>query len=182
MLARLLLLAFVTGVAAADTVSADAKRVASQYVDESGCAHCHAAQSRAWAASHHALAMREATGETVLGDFKNARYSYNGVTSEFFRRDGKFFVSTDGPDSKLAEFEIKHTFGVDPLQQYLIDLPGGRKQALSIAWDTQHKRWFHLYPNERVDYRDELHWTKASQNWNRIWTCDCWYVPHENFA
>jgi predicted CXXCH cytochrome family protein len=140
----------------------------SQYVKEDNCADCHDVQAKAWAGSHHDLAMQEATEQTVLGDFKNARYSYHGVTSRFFRRDGKYFVTTDGPDGKLADFEIKHTFGVKPLQQYLIELPGGRLQTLSIAWDTQRKRWFHLYPNERVDHRDELHWTKPAQNWNHM--------------
>ena len=46
-----------------------------------------------------------------------------------------------------------------PLQQYLIDFPDGRKQALSIAWDARPKaqggqRWFHLYPDEKIDHRD----------------------------
>ena len=141
---------------------------AAQYVDESGCAGCHEAQHKAWTGSHHDLAMQDASEQTVLGDFNDARFTYAGVTSRFFRRDGKFVVTTDGPDGKLADFEIKHTFGVDPLQQYLIELPGGRLQALSIAWDTKRKRWFHLYPNERVDYRDELHWTQPSQNWNHM--------------
>ena len=56
-----------------------------------------------------------------------------------FATDGKFFVETDGPDGKLATFEVKYTFGVDPLQQYLIEFPDGRLQALSIAWDTRPK-------------------------------------------
>ncbi len=165
---RRLLVVLFTGLASACSPSPDATRVAGQFVDESGCAGCHAAQHKAWAGSHHDLAMQEASEQTVLGDFKNARYTYNGVTSRFFRRDGKYVVTTDGPDGKLADFEIKHTFGVEPLQQYLIELPGGRLQALSIAWDTQRKRWFHLYPNERVDHRDELHWTKPAQNWNHM--------------
>ena len=55
------------------------------------------------------------------------------MTSRFFRKDGKFLVETDGPDGKFATFEIKYTFGVDPLQQYLIEFPDGRIQALSIA-------------------------------------------------
>ncbi|MDH5245494.1 MAG: tetratricopeptide repeat protein [Betaproteobacteria bacterium] len=141
---------------------------AAQFVDESGCVACHEAQHKAWTGSHHQLAMQPAGERSVLGDFNNSRITYAGVTSRFFRRDGKFFVNTDGPDGKLADFEVKHTFGVDPLQQYLIELPGGRMQALSIAWDTKRKRWFHAYPRERVDYRDELHWTKPSQNWNHM--------------
>jgi predicted CXXCH cytochrome family protein len=163
---RLMLFVLVTGLASACSPSPDATRVAGQYVNESGCAGCHEAQHKAWAGSHHDLAMQDASEQTVLADFNSARFSYAGVTSRFFRRDGKYFVTTDGPDGKLADFEIKHTFGVQPLQQYLIELPGGRLQALSIAWDTRRQRWFHLYPGERVDYRDELHWTKHSQNWN----------------
>ena len=49
----------------------------------------------------------------------------------------------------------RYTFGVTPLQQYLIEFPDGRLQALSIAWDTRPQevggqRWFHLYPGETL--------------------------------
>ena len=93
--------------------------------------------------------MQPATDATVAGDFKNARFTYAGVTSTFSRRDGKFVVRTDGPDGKLTDFHVKDTFGVDPLQQYLLELPGGRLQALTTAWDVERKRWFDLYPHER---------------------------------
>ena len=113
----------------------------------------------------------------MLGNFEQAKFRYAGVESTFFQRDGKFFVRTDGADGKLADFEIKYTFGVEPLQQYLIEFPDGRVQALSIAWDDRAKqnggqRWFHLYPNEKIDHRDELHWTRRSQNWNFM-CADC---------
>jgi predicted CXXCH cytochrome family protein len=115
--------------------------------------------------------MDHATDKSVLGDFNDASFEHYGVRSRFFRKDGKFFVETDGPDGKLATFEIKYTFGVDPLQQYLIAFPDGRLQALSIAWDTRTKaqggqRWFHLYPDEEIKHDDVLHWTKLNQNWN----------------
>jgi len=115
--------------------------------------------------------MQEASEQTVLGDFNGVEYRYAGVTSRFSRRDGKFVVRTDGPDGKLADFEIRYTFGVTPLQQYLIEFPGGRYQALSIAWDARPKgeggqRWFHLYPGEKIDHKDPLHWTGLYQNWN----------------
>ena len=74
--------------------------------------------------------MDHATDKSVLGDFADASFEHFGVKSRFFRRDGKFMVETDGPDGKLAEFEIKYTFGVYPLQQYLIEFPDGRLQAL----------------------------------------------------
>jgi tetratricopeptide (TPR) repeat protein len=116
--------------------------------------------------------MQPANEQTVLGNFENPRFSYHGTSSRFFKRDGKYFVNTDGPDGKLADYEIKYTFGVSPLQQYLIEFPGGRMQALSIAWDTGKKRWFHLYPTEKITHDDPLHWTGRYQNWNSV-CADC---------
>jgi hypothetical protein len=114
--------------------------------------------------------MQEAAGQAVLGDFNNAEFRHGGVTSRFFRRDGRFMVRTDGPDGKLADFEVKYTFGVTPLQQYLIEFPGGRYQALSIAWDARldARRAAALVPSlpGREDGpNDPLHWTGIYQNW-----------------
>ena len=150
---------------------------ASTYVGAQACADCHAKEHSAWAQSDHARAMQIANETTVLGDFADRRFAYGAVTSTFFRREGRYMVRTDGPDGKLADFEITYTFGVRPLQQYLIELPGGRLQALSIAWDARPReaggqRWFHLYPNDKIDYRDELHWTRRQQNWNYM-CADC---------
>lgn len=141
------------------------------YVGSLACAKCHADEFSAWQGSHHDLAMQPATAETVLGDFDNARFEYAGVTSRFFRRGDAFVVETDGPDGELTEYEIAYTFGFDPLQQYLIEFPGGRLQTLSISWDSHPveqggQRWFHMYPDESVDHTDVLHWTRLSQNWN----------------
>jgi len=115
--------------------------------------------------------MQEANASTVLGNFDDAKFKYSGIESRFFKRDSKFMVRTDGADGKLADFEVKYTFGVAPLQQYLVEFPGGRYQSLTIAWDARTKeqggqRWFHLYPNERIDHKDQLHWTGLYQNWN----------------
>ncbi|HET7204297.1 MAG TPA: tetratricopeptide repeat protein [Steroidobacteraceae bacterium] len=148
-----------------------------QYVGSERCESCHEAQARAWHGSQHQRAMQVASDETVLGDFGERSFTYGGVTSRFFRRDGKYYVHTDGPDGTLADFEVRYTFGVYPLQQYLLELPGGRLQALSVAWDARPadaggQRWFHLYPDEKIDHRDELHWTRRQQNWNFM-CADC---------
>lgn len=117
--------------------------------------------------------MQEANEETVVGDFDNTAFTYHEVTSSFYTKDGKFFVNTDNAAGEMQEFEIKYTFGVTPLQEYLIEFPGGRLQVLNVAWDTRSKeqggqRWFHLYPNEKIDYADPLHWTGVYQNWNNM--------------
>jgi predicted CXXCH cytochrome family protein len=141
------------------------------FVGTEMCISCHAEEWKLWHGSQHAHAMAHATDDTVLGDFDDATFDYYGVTSRFFKTDGKFYVETDGPDGDLDTFEVKYTFGLDPLQQYLVEFPDGRIQALSIAWDSRPKaqggqRWFHLYPDEAIRHDDPLHWTKLNQNWN----------------
>jgi predicted CXXCH cytochrome family protein len=155
----------------------DATSAPPAYVGGQVCSACHEREAELWKGSHHALAMQPANNTTVLGDFDHATFEKDGVLSTFFRRDGEYFVHTDGPDGQLHDYKIAYTFGVDPLQQYLIVFPNGRYQALSIAWDSRPaaaggQRWFHLYPHEKIDHRDILHWTGPLQNWNFM-CADC---------
>jgi predicted CXXCH cytochrome family protein len=135
------------------------------------CAGCHPREAEAFRGSDHDRAMQAPTPATVLGDFGGTRFTHRGVTSTFSRRDGQYVVRTEGPDGRPAEYEVAYTFGVDPLQQYLIAFPGGRFQALTTAWDTRPRaaggqRWFPLYPGERIRPDDPLHWTGREQTWN----------------
>lgn len=144
---------------------------AADYVGGAACASCHAKEHGAWKGSHHDLAMAVADDQSVLGRFDRTAFTHQGVTTTFFKRDGRFFVNTDGPDGRRADFEITYTFGHAPLQQYLVDFPGGRLQALGIAWDTRPaaqggQRWFHLYPDRPLKAGDPLHWTGIDQVWN----------------
>lgn len=142
-----------------------------EYVGSATCKTCHAQAFDAWQSSDHAKAMAEATDSTVHGNFNNVRFNRDGIATEFFRRDGGFFVRTDGEDGKPAEFPVRYTFGHYPLQQYLVPFSDGRLQALSVAWDSRAKaaggqRWFHLYPGEKIDHTDALHWTGPALNWD----------------
>jgi tetratricopeptide (TPR) repeat protein len=136
------------------------------FVGREQCIDCHTEAYESWLGSHHDDAMDYANEDTVLGDFNDAEFEYNGVTSRFYRKDDKYFVYTEGPSGELGEFEITYTFGVEPLQQYLIPFPGGRLQALSTAWDTEKQEWFFLYPGQDIAADDWLHWTRNAQNWN----------------
>lgn len=142
-----------------------------EFVGSRVCADCHSSQFHDWQESQHAHAMAHADTQTVLGDFNDRSFDYQGVTSTFFRDDSQFMVRTDGPDGSLADYPVAFTFGLEPLQQYLIELGNGELQALSVAWDTRPEeqggqRWFHIYPDEAVTHQDPLHWTRPSQNWN----------------
>jgi tetratricopeptide (TPR) repeat protein len=136
------------------------------FVGSATCKDCHETLYDRWRGSDHDLAMAEATDETVLGDFDDAVYDDGRVTTRFYRRDGRFLVHTEGPGGEMAEFEITHTFGHDPLQQYLVPFPGGRLQTLNVTWDVPRQRWFRQYPDRDIPADDWLHWTRNGQNWN----------------
>lgn len=142
------------------------------FVAGSSCTECHQKEFAAWSGSHHDRAMQVANEQTVLGDFDDASFTHFRITSRFFKRGGKFFVNTEGPDGENADFEIKYTFGVEPLQQYLIAFSGGRLQALTIAWDAREKCWFDLQPAEKIKPGDPFHWTGRYQRWNAM-CADC---------
>jgi hypothetical protein len=108
-----------------------------QYVGGTVCAECHRKEYEAWRFSHHALAMQDATKATVLGNFNNAHFTYGGVTSTFFTRDGKFYVHTDGPDGKLHDYEIRYTFGIAPLQRLLGHAPKGAGRTALVSFVSE---------------------------------------------
>src|SRR3984893_215116 len=157
------------------------------YVGGQVCAGCHTVETAPWKGSHHALAMQKATEATVLVDFAEARLEHLGVVTTFSRSNDKFLVRTEGPDGALHDYEVAYTFGIYPLQQYLIAFPGGRYQALGIAWDSRPKdhggqRWFHLYPDRKLPSGDRLHWTGRDQTWN--YQCADWHSTNvqKNYA
>ena len=150
------------------------------YVGRSTCAECHQQQIDLWTGSDHDLAMDHATAKTVLGDFENATLEHHGVTSTMFRRDGQYFVNTEGPDGEMADFEVKFVFGFEPLQQYMVefdrqpDQPANetaKLQVLRVSWDTETNEWFYLAPpdvDDKLAPDDPLHWTQVGQNWNHM--------------
>jgi len=135
------------------------------FVGSMKCRDCHKNEFDKWQGSHHDHAMHVANKLTVLGDFNDAIFENNGVQSRFYRKGEKFFVKTLGPEGKMGDFQVTHTFGWYPLQQYLVPFPGGRLQCLPIAWNEPEKKWYHLYPDP-VNPKDWLYWTNAGQNWN----------------
>jgi hypothetical protein len=144
-----------------------------EFVGRRSCAECHPDEERLWRGSDHDLAMQEAVDRTVLGDFDGTELTHAGVATTFFRRDGGFFVRTEGPDGALRDYEIAYTFGARPLQQCLVEFPGGRLQALSVAWDTRPEReggqrWFQLDSEEEIAPGDPLHWTGPLHTWNHM--------------
>ena len=143
------------------------------YVGGDTCGACHEAESRAWQGSHHDLAMQAADESTVLGDFDNTEFSHSDIETRFFQKDGEYFVNTLDENGSRLDFPVRYTFGVYPLQQYLLEMPDGKIQAFGIAWDSRAmgkggQRWFHVYGDELIPPNDVLYWTHMSQNWDSM--------------
>ncbi|MCU0983603.1 MAG: tetratricopeptide repeat protein [Acetobacteraceae bacterium] len=141
------------------------------WVGSATCAACHAAEAAAWRDSDHARAMAAATPGTVLGDFSGVSVTDGHHTATFRREGTRFLIRTDGPGGAVADFVVSETFGIDPLQQYLVLFPDGRRQPLPWAWDSRPaaeggQRWFHLMAQEPLRAGDPLHWTGRDQTWN----------------
>ncbi|MCW8806343.1 MAG: multiheme c-type cytochrome, partial [Ignavibacteriaceae bacterium] len=141
-----------------------------EFVGGKECISCHQREYELWKGSDHDNAMAVANDSTVLGDFNNVEVEFRGKKHKFYKRDGKFFVYTEGIGGKMAEVEVSYTFGVRPLQQYLIPFENGKYQCLPIAWDTNKKRWFDMagmvYSQEELKPTSWFYWTNQSQNWN----------------
>ena len=133
-------------------------KMSSDFVGREKCKDCHRNEYEKWQDSHHDKAMDVANKKTVLGNFNNAKFIHNNITTRFFKKEDRFFVNTIGPDGDYKDFQITHTFGFFPLQQYLVPFEGGRLQCLTIAWDDIQKNWYAL-PNHTDDHTDWLHWT-----------------------
>lgn len=156
----------------------------SAYVGRQTCIQCHQQENKLWEGSHHDLAMDLATPETVIGNFADVELEHYGITTRMFRRDGKYMVNTEGPDGEMTDFEVKYVFGIDPLQQYMVEFDRptdmqaseiARLQVLRVSWDTAKKEWFYLRPpdvDEKLAPDDDLHWTGIAQRWNNM-CADC---------
>ena len=188
-----LLCCCIVGVILADYYRESPEVVTASLVGRQQCASCHQPQADAFHGSHHDKAMAIATDESVLADFNDQTLEHFGVTSRMFRDGERFMINTEGPDGQMHDYEVKYTFGVEPLQQYMVEIQRpadaaeneiGKVQVLRVSWDTAQKKWFYLTPPdvfEKIESTDPLHWTGITQNWNT--TCATCHSTgyHKNF-
>ncbi len=142
------------------------------FLGDDACKKCHEEAYKDWEGSHHNKAMQLANRQTILAGFNGERFTSQGVTSRFYSKGEEFFVNTEGPDGKYHDYKIVYTFGITPLQQYIVEFPNGRYQCLRTAWDTEKNKWFDLYPDFKVVHSEWLHWSRGGLNWNTMCS-DC---------
>ena len=154
------------------------KRLAasSEYVGKEACIECHEAEYKDWKGSDHDLAMDVANDTTVLADFNHVTITRNNQNHKCYKKGNKFFVFTDGENGQMKEYEVKYVFGHFPIQNYLVEFPGGRLQTLALSWNSKDHEWFYMadsvYTEMSITHTNWLHWTNQAQNWNSM-CADC---------
>ncbi len=138
------------------------------YTGDESCRSCHEKEFDTWRDSHHDLAMEKANSQTVLGNFNDQKITLDDVDYHFYKKDSSFYVNVRDIDHTEKDYKIEYTFGVTPLQQYLVDFEKGRKQVLRVTWNTVKNIWFHQYAGDKIVTDDWLHWTNGAQNWNTM--------------
>jgi predicted CXXCH cytochrome family protein len=114
------------------------------YAGSKSCLSCHPVHYGTWYRTFHRTMTQDAGEHSVLGDFNDALYSYDGVRSRFLRAsDGQYSMETLGRDGQMHRYPIVRTVGSRRVQQYLTRVDGNHWR-LPLAWNIEERRWFHL--------------------------------------
>ncbi len=143
-----------------------------KFVGKEACIDCHKSEYNSWDHSHHQQAMKIADSTSILGDFNNKTFTHQGVKNTFFKQGNDFYVNTTDKNGDYQDYKIVYTFGVTPLQQYIVKFPDGAYQCLITAWDTEKNKWFHLQPHLELAHDEWINWTGGAMTWNTA-CADC---------
>jgi predicted CXXCH cytochrome family protein len=113
------------------------------YVQSATCIRCHPNHYDSWSRTYHRTMTQTAGHTSVLGNFNNVTYFYNGVVSRFHREGETYFIETIDSEGQIRDFPIAYTVGSRRIQQYITKI-GDRYIRLPLAWDIEEGRWFHL--------------------------------------
>ncbi len=114
-----------------------------EYAGSESCRQCHQSEFDHWSESHHHKMTQVASPQSVVGNFNNATYTFNGVTSRMFRQGDEFFMETLDPSGQMATAKIVRTIGSRRFQQYVTQV-GPTFWRLPIAWNIEKGYWFNL--------------------------------------
>ena len=137
------------------------------YLGSETCITCHQQAGEDWRKSHHALAWTEAEPGNIVADFDGTSFHQGDMEARFsLGDDGKPRISVTEIDGITTDYPVHSVIGIEPLQQYVLETEPGRLQSFDVVWDTEQKRWFHLYPESDYAPDDSYHWTGTYKNWN----------------
>jgi hypothetical protein len=149
----------------------------SVYVGSAKCKECHWREHDSWKHTLHSKFVQVANEQTVIGDFtrnntlsikvtsKSPKLAGNEVSTKMYKKDGKYFVKTTGPDWKQYEYEISHVIGIDRKQNYLTKLPNGALHVLPVEWEVNKLAWEDEDGLENHYPGDGKYWSDPGKIW-----------------
>ncbi|CAH0992975.1 hypothetical protein SIN8267_03114 [Sinobacterium norvegicum] len=146
------------------------------YIGSQQCAACHSDEYQQWQGSQHQQAMMKADESTMQADFDGVERSLGEVVIKPYIEGDSYWLAETDAEGKLSRHKIDYTFGVYPLQQFMVSFDDGRVQLLPYTWDSRSEaeggqRWYDLYPDfKTADH--QFHWLNTGQNWNSM-CADC---------
>jgi len=135
-------------------------------IGSEACKECHPEEVELWQQSHHAHANRpidQAQDKQALLALPDSRAT--DVAYRVVEREKQLFLS-ETSTGKKQEHAILGVIGFNPLRQLLVELPGGRYQALNPGYDIGKSSWIDVFENDPRQPGDWGHWQGQGMNWN----------------
>jgi hypothetical protein len=99
----------------------------------------------------YALALLAACGGAAPADYVAPSTCASCHPDEAARWRGSHHdraLEVAAPGTLVGGERASYTIGVEPLQQYLVERPGGRFDVHPLAWDTERATWFRFTPED----------------------------------
>ncbi len=162
-----------------------------EYVGAKRCKDCHWREHDTWKNTLHSKFMQLANEYTIIGDFernnklnikvsnKSPKLAGEEVNSTMFKKDGKFYVNTVGPDRESHnpdresynpdweshDYEITNVIGIGRRQNYLTKFPNGELHVLPVEWDVKLETWIDLNGLKNNFPGDGEYWSDSESMW-----------------
>lgn len=141
----------------------------SDYAGSASCRECHREEYDQWVGSHHGRAELGADSNRCQEAFAAAK-TLGGAEQpvELAAHADTYTLRTTGTNGQQETFTVDGVIGDEPLVQFLVRAPGGRRQAFSTAWDPRRKEWLNVFGSDKRLPGEWGHWTGRGLNWNSM--------------
>ncbi len=111
------------------------------------CQDCHDDRQQSWYATYHRTMTREASGDTVQGQFDGQALDFQGVRTRPVRQGGRYYFEYQDLESGqlIDRVQVFRTVGSNRYQQYLTRLDDEQTYVrLHYLWHNGDRRWVHM--------------------------------------
>ena len=148
-----------------------------EYVGSKRCRDCHWRKYDTWKNTLHSKFMQPVDKPSVIGDFKrnnkltvkvtnnSLRLAGEKVTTTMYKKEGKFYVNTIGPDWEFHDYEILYVIGIGRRQNYIAKFPNGAMHVLPVEWDVRKVRWVDFNGLKDHYPGDGKYWSELGSIW-----------------